>query len=320
MKKILFLSLIVLFALKAVAQTPDALLDESPIASKNLSGSVSGTLTMPRNASGKIPVVIIIADAGATDRNGNNSQANVDDNTYKLLAEDLGKKGIASVRYDKRMVGESTTTNKLVDLRFDDYVDDAVSLINLLHNDARFSKIILLGHGEGALVGMLAANDQPANAFISVNTTSQQGDKFLTEQLKSKPQFIQDGFKTLLDSMRKGKTIDNIDPALYFIASPPKQRFLMSYCRYMPVRVIKTLKIPVLLIQGSTDVQVTVADAEKFKKAKSEAILMIIPGMNHILKEAPADKEQNLATYNKPDLPIKPQLATDIADFINKVN
>ncbi|MDB5154823.1 MAG: hypothetical protein JWR54_3574, partial [Mucilaginibacter sp.] len=230
----------------------DASLSESPIVLKTLSGSIIGTLTMPKNASGKIPVVIIIADAGPTDRNGNNPQLDINDNTYKLLAEGLAKSGVASVCYDKRMVGESKTTNKPEDLRFDDYVDDAVGLIGMLNDDQRFSKIIILGHGEGSLVGMLASRDQPAKGFISVNTTSEQGDKFLTEQLKSKPQFIQDGFKTLLDSMKKGKTIDNIDPALYFIASPSKQKYLISYCRYPPLRVIKIVKVPILIIQGTT--------------------------------------------------------------------
>jgi pimeloyl-ACP methyl ester carboxylesterase len=319
MKKIVFLLLIALLALNTRAQTSADALSETPIILKTLSGSIIGTLTMPKNASGKIPVVIIIADAGPTDRNGNNPQLDINDNTYKLLAEGLGKSGIASVRYDKRMVGESKTTNKLEDLRFDDYVDDAVGLIGMLSDDQRFSRVIILGHGEGALVGMLASRDQPVKAFISVNATSEQGDKFMTEQLKSKPQYIQDEFKTLLDSMKKGKTIDNIDPALYFIASPPKQKYLISYCRYPPLRIIKIVKVPIMFIQGTTDMQVSVADAEKFKKIKSDATLTVIPGMNHILKEAPADKDQNLATYSKPELPLKPELVSDIVGFINKL-
>jgi hypothetical protein len=319
MKKIAFLVLIALLALNTRAQTSADALSESPITLKTLSGSIIGTLAMPKNASGKIPVVIIIADAGPTDRNGNNPQLDINDNTYKLLAEGLGKSGIASVRYDKRMVGESKTTNKLEELRFDDYVDDAVGLIGMLSDDQRFSKIIILGHGEGALVGMLASRDQPVKAFISVNATSEQGDKFMIEQLKSKPQYIQDEFKTLLDSMKRGKTIDNIDPALYFIASPPRQKYLISYCRYPPLRIIKIVKVPIMFIQGTTDIQISVADAEKFKKIKSEATLTVIPGMNHILKEAPADKDQNLATYSKPDLPLKPELVPDIVGFINKL-
>jgi pimeloyl-ACP methyl ester carboxylesterase len=190
----------------------------------------------------------------------------------------------------------------------------------MLSDDQRFSKVVVLGHGEGSMVGMLAARDQPVKAIISVNSTSEQGDKFLIAQLKSKPQYVQNAFKTLIDSMKKGKTIDNIDPALYFIASPAKQKFVMSYCRFPPLKVVKLVKVPLLIVQGSTDMQISVADAEKLKKAKSEAILAIIPGMNHIMKDAPADKDQNLATYSKPDLPLKPEFVTAIVNFINKAN
>ena len=107
---------------------------------------------------------------------------------------------------------------------------------------------------------------------------------------------------------------------MYFIARPSIQRYLMSWFRYDPPRVLKTLRIPVLIIQGTTDLQVTVGDAEKLKKAKSDATLLIIPGMNHVLKDAPADRDKNLATYCNPDLPLKAELMPGIISFINGVN
>jgi len=298
----------------------DPSLDESPFTVKTLSCNIHGTLTMPKNASGKIPVVLIIAGSGPTDRNGNSPKMDLETNAYKDIAQGLAKNGIASVRYDKRMIGESVTSNKESDLRFDDYIDDAVVIIQTLNQDERFSKVIVLGHSEGSLVGMLACRDQPVKAFISIAGAGDQADKILTEQLKSKPQYMQDEFKTLLDSLKKGKTIDDIDPRMYSIARPSIQRYLMSWFRYPPQRVIKTLKIPVLIIQGTTDLQVTTADADKLKKGKSDATLLIIPGMNHVLKEAPADRDQNLATYNKPDLPLKAELMPGIISFINGVN
>jgi pimeloyl-ACP methyl ester carboxylesterase len=304
----------------ATAGINDPSLVESPIVLKTLSGSIHGTLTMPKDASGKIPVVLIIAGSGPTDRNGNSPKMGLNTNAYKLLAEGLGKKGIASVRYDKRMIGESETSNKEADLRFDDYVDDAVGIINKLNEDERFSKIIIMGHSEGSLVGMLAARDQPVKGYISLEGAGDQADKIVTQQMKSKPQFVQDDFKALLDSMKKGKTIDNVDPALWSIARPSIQRYLMSWFRYNPARIIKVLKMPVLIIQGTTDLQVTTADADKLKKAKSDATLIIIPGMNHILKEAPADRDQNLATYNNPELPLKAELMPDLVKFINGLN
>jgi pimeloyl-ACP methyl ester carboxylesterase len=308
-------------ATTAAASSPiDPSLTESPMVVKTLSGSIHGTLTMPKNASGKIPVVLIIAGSGPTDRNGNSPKLGLEGNTYKMIAEGLGKSGIASVRYDKRMIGESQTNNKESDLRFDDYVDDADELINMLADDQRFSKVIVLGHSEGSLVGMIAAYNHPVKAFISVAGAGDSADKILTEQMKSQPSYIQTEFKTLIDSMKKGKTIDNIDPALYFIARPSIQKYLMSWCRYNPARVIKIIKIPILIIQGTTDLQVTVADADKLKKAKSDATLNIIPGMNHVLKEAPEDRDKNLATYSNPTLPLKAELMPDIIAFINKLN
>ena len=131
---------------------------------------------------------------------------------------------------------------------------------------------------------------------------------------------MQEKFKTLLDSMKRGKTIDNVDPSLWSIARPSIQRYLISWFRYDPTRIIKLLKMPILIIQGNTDLQVSTADADKLKKAKSDAVEVIIPNMNHILKEAPADRDQNLATYNKPDLPLKAELVPELVKFIQGIN
>lgn len=304
---------------KAQGAIIDPSLTESPILLKTLSGVISGSLVMPKNVTGKIPVVLIVGDAGPTDRDGNNARAGITANTYKLLAYDLGKSGIASLRYDKRLVGESVSTTKESQLHIEDYSDDAVGLINMLNDDQRFSKIILFGHGEGAVVSMLAIVDEPVKAYISAEGAGEQADKLLTEQMKSKPKFLADEFKAILDSMRKGKTTDNVDPALYYLARPSVQPFLMSWCRLVPTKGIKAIKKPVLIIQGTTDLLVPVENAEKLKKAKSDAVLLVIKGMNHLLKDAPADEEQNAAINGKPDLPLSAGLVPGIVDFINKL-
>lgn len=296
----------------------DPSLTESPILVKTLLGSISGTLAMPKDANGKVPLVLIIAGSGPTDRDGNSPKLGLHANIYKMIANELGKKGIASLRYDKRLVGQSTTSIKENEIRFEDYVEDAAALLNMLTADERFSRVIILGHSEGSLVGMMAAFDEPIKGFISVAGAGDSADKILTEQMKSQPSFISEGFNRMLDSLKRGKTTDNIDPALYFIARPSIQKYLMSWFRYNPQREIRKVKAPILIIQGTTDLQVTVGDAEKLKKAKSDAILTIIPNMNHVLKEAPADKEKNKATYNEPDLPLKPEFVTAITNFVLK--
>jgi pimeloyl-ACP methyl ester carboxylesterase len=322
MKKSFIFILTLFCAIGVSAQTVsiDPSLTESPVSVKTFAGSISGSLVVPNNASGKIPVVLIIGDAGAIDRDGNNPKTGLTANTYKILANDLGKNGIASLRYDKRMVGQSVSVTKESQLSMDDYGDDAASLIALLNDDQRFSKVILFGHGEGSLTAMLALIDNPPiKGFITAEGAGEQADKLLTEQMKSKSKIIQDEFKAILDSLRKGKTTDNVDPALYNIARPSLQHFLMSWCRIIPAKGIKRIKEPVLIIHGSTDLQMAVDNAEKLKKAKSDASLLIIKDMNHILREAPADPDQNMATFSKSDMPLKPEFVTAVVDFVNKV-
>jgi len=309
----------------AAAATPvttlptDESITEIPVSVKNLAGTISGTLAMPKNITGKVPVVLIIAGSGPTDRDCNSPKLGLYTNAYKMIANELGKNGIASLRYDKRLIGQSVSSTRENELRFEDYVEDAVNLINFLNDDERFSRIIVLGHSEGSLIGMMAAVDQPVKGFISVSGPGDSADNILTEQMKSQPPFVKDGFKRMLDSLKKGKVTDNIDPSLYFVARPSVQKYLMSWFRYNPAREIRKLKVPVLIVQGTTDLQVKVTDAEKLKKAKSDAILDIIPGMNHVLKEAPLDKDKNTATYNQPNLPLVPDFDKAVISFVKKI-
>jgi uncharacterized protein len=320
MKKVIFLVLASVVCIKAIAQnvTLDPSLTESPITAKTLSSTISGSLVMPRDVKDKVPVILIIGDSGPTDRDGNNAKLGISGNTYKLMAYELGKKGIATVRYDKRFVGATTTTIKESQLHIEDYSDDAVSLLNLLNADQRFSKIILFGHGEGVLVSLIAGYEQSEKAYIMAEGYADKGEKVLADIMKAKPKFLADEFKAIMDSLKKGKTTDNVDPSLYYIARPSVQPFIMSWCRYDPIRGFKAIKMPVLVIQGTTDMTVPVSNGERFKKAKSDAFYLQIKDMNHILKEAPADTDKNMDTYDKANLPIKPELINGIAEFVNK--
>jgi pimeloyl-ACP methyl ester carboxylesterase len=303
----------------AAQQAADPDVTETPILQKTLSGQIAGTLTMPNNANGKIPLVLILGDAGPTDRDGNNEKTGVTCSPYKTLAHDLAKNGIATVRYDKRLVGESTSVTKESQLRIDDYSDDAVTLIGVLNDDPRFSKIVVFGHGEGALVSMIACIDQPVKGYISAEGASEQADKIITDEMKSKPQYQADEVKTVLDSLRKGKLTDNVDPAIYYIAGPAKQNFLMSWCRLAPLKGMKGMKIPTMIIQGTTDLTCPASNGEKLKKAKSDATYLVVQGMNHVFKDAPADPDKNMATYTQADMPLSAALVPGIVAFVNKV-
>ena len=305
----------------AAAQVETALdpsLKEEPVTYKSLGGTLSGTLTLPKDVQGKIPVVLIIAGSGPTDRNGN--QASLKTNTYRMVAEALGKAGIASLRYDKRGVGLSTTSAKEIDMRFTDFIDDGSALVNLLTDDPRFSKVIVLGHSEGSLIGMVVCyTEKTVAGFISAAGAGQSIEFILKEQMKQRPPAVANEFNTIVDSLRKGKTTAKVDPALYDVMRPSVQPYMMSWMAFDPSKVIRRIKLPILIVQGTTDVQVSVDEAERLKKAKSDAQLVIIEGMNHILKPAPADRQANLATYTNPTLPLKPEFVTAVIDFIKKL-
>ncbi len=279
-------------------------------------GNISGTLLMPKT-NGKIPLAIIIAGSGPTDRNGNNTISGKS-NAYKMIADSLLKQGIASIRYDKRGVGASIDALKdETTVRFDDMIDDAVGFIKMAKQDTRFSKIVVIGHSEGSLIGMIAAAREQVEGFVSIAGIAQRADKVIIKQLNAQSLEAGNTAKGILDSLAAGHLVKNIDPNLNSIFHTSVQPYLISWLKYDPSTEIKKLKQPILLLQGDNDVQVAKEEAEKLKKAAPTAALKIIVGMNHVLKQAPTDRTQNLATYANSELQLSPELMPELVKFIN---
>ena len=236
-----------------------------------------------------------------------------------MLAEALGKEGIATLRYDKRAIGKSAAAGlKEADLRFDHYVNDAKDWVTYLRNEQKFSSVTVIGHSEGSLIGMIASQEKNVSKYVSIAGAGQSADKILRIQLKNLPPALLITTNTILESLAGGKTVDNTPPELNTLFRPSVQPYLISWFKYDPQKEIAKLKIPVLIIQGTTDIQVSTDDANLLSKAIPSAKLVVINGMNHIFKEAPADRQQNIVTYTNPDLPIKKELAENIVAFIKK--
>ena len=290
---------------------------ETKITLETKTGQIFGTLCTPKNFV-KGPVALIIAGSGPTDRDCNNSLGLKTD-AFKILAHKLAGKNIATVRYDKRGVAESHTVKESeADVRFDDYINDAIDWIKLLKTDKRFIKIIVMGHSEGSLVGMLAAKQANADEYISIAGLGESMDKTLKIQLKGLPQGTRDTAYKIIDSLKAGKTVAHIDATLYQLFRPSAQPYLISWMKYDPAVEINKLTIPVLIIQGTNDIQVTVDDARKLSAADKDAKLALLNNMNHVFRVVEGDNQANVATYYMPALPIDPELVTTISDFINK--
>lgn len=288
----------------------------SEIIIQTSSGNIYGVLTITADTK-KSPVVIIIPGSGPTDKDCN-SLHGMQTNAYKMLAEGLVEKGISILRFDKRGVGQSKQAMKSQsELRFETYINDVNDWIFLLQKDKRFSKIFLLGHSEGSLIGMVAANQTNIAGFISVSGVAKSADIVLEEQLKTKlsPKLLAESNR-ILDSLRKGKTVLDVNPSLFAIYKPSVQPYLISWMNYNPIKEFSKMNIPTLIIQGTTDLQVTVNHAKLLSESKPDARLVIINNMNHVLKESGTDIQENMATYSNPDLPLKAELVDEIVNFI----
>lgn len=279
-------------------------------------GNIEGTLLVPESKN-KVPLVLIIAGSGPTDRDGNNPV--MKNNSLKMLAEGLVENGIASVRYDKRGIGESKNAGvSESELRFEHYVQDAQAWVDFLSKDSRFSEIIVLGHSEGSLIGMIAAQNSEVDKFISLAGVGTPAGEIIREQLKPQPPFVLEQSLPILEKLEKGETVAEVPPMLFSLFRPSVQPYLISWFRYDPRQELAKLNKPVLIIQGTTDLQVGVADAEKLANATKRAELRILEGMNHILKEAESDRAKNIATYSMADLPLKTDLVKSVIEFIRK--
>jgi pimeloyl-ACP methyl ester carboxylesterase len=290
-----------------------AILLAAAVTLKTPTGEIEGTLLVPESKQ-PVPVVLIIAGSGPTDRDGNSPILPGKNNSLLMLAEALNTNGIASLRYDKRGIAQSGPAGpKESDLRFDMYVDDAARWAKFLRGDARFSKLIIAGHSEGSLIGMIAAQRGDVDKFISIAGAGFHAGDIILKQLEGKiPPEMMEQSKRAIASLVAGKTTEDTPFALASLFRPSVQPYLISWFKYDPADEIAKLRIPVLVIQGTTDVQVSVDDAKRLAKTP-----VIIEGMNHVLKQVPADLAQQQKSYSDPTLPIHPALVRAIVDFVN---
>lgn len=291
----------------------------APIELHTPTGTIAGTLDLPPGR-GPFPVALIIAGSGPTNRNGNSPLIHGKNNSLLMVARVLKQHGIASVRYDKRGIGESAAAMpKASELRFSVYIDDAASWIDLLRHDPRFTKIAVIGHSQGSLIGMIAARIAGADAFVSIAGPGFPAGQIIKEQLAQQPLAIRTEADSIIASLEAGREVKDVSPGLMTLFRPSIQPYLISWFQYDPRKEIAQLTIPVLILQGTHDLQVSVKDAEALHAAQPRSTLEIIQGMNHIMKDAPANRQENIATYGNPDIPLAPQLVKDLTSFLKSV-
>lgn len=279
----------------------------------SVSSFIDGTIMVPPSAENP-PLVIIIGGSGPVDRDGN--QQMMKNNSLRYLAEGLYDQGLATFRYDKRILKQlkDNTLNE-ESIRFDDFIKDAKDVLDYFIRSKAFSKIYVVGHSQGSLVGMIAAQGK-ADGFISIAGAGQEIDDVIVDQLEKQAPGLKENARFSFDDMRANGIALNYSPGLASIFRQSIQPFLISWMKYNPQTEIRKLEIPVLIINGGQDLQVQISEAEKLKAAKPEATLKIIPNMNHILKNIDGDDIDNSKSYNEPSRPIIPEIIPILVKFI----
>ena len=259
-------------------------------------------------------LAVIIAGSGPTDRDGNN--VNIKGNYLMMLAEGLNENGISTFRYDKRGVGKSLGDITSPDeIKFTDYINDAISIINHFRETKKYKRITVIGHSEGALIGMIASRSI-ADSFISIAGAGEDYLTLIERQLSIQPEYIKSMSTPILKKLKNKKPVDSVPPLLNSLFRSDVQMYLIDASNYLPVVEISKLDIPVLIIQGTHDIQIDVDDAIKLDLAAKNSQLELIEGMNHVFRQASENRLLNIQTYGNPNIPIDNNMVDLVSEFI----
>jgi uncharacterized protein len=282
-------------------------------------GSLHGAVELP-SGDGPWPLALIIAGSGPTDRDGNNPLAGVN-NHLKMLAEALANEGVASLRFDKRGIGESAeAAPDESDMRFEILVQDAVLWGNRLCDDARFGGLYVIGHSEGSLVGIMASHELKPNGLISLCGTGARAGNLLRDQIESefKPP-LRDRSLEIIDQLEQGETVTDVPPALTILFRPSVQPYLISWFKIDPVEEMRKFCCPALVVGGTTDIQVSERHAALLAGAREDITFHQVEGMNHVLKMVPDNRLLQRVSYFTPDLPVSEELVKVVSEFVQAV-
>lgn len=262
-------------------------------------GTLGGTLALPPGGATKVPVVLIVAGSGPTDRDGNQPALRLD--VYKKLAHALATRGVASVRYDKRgIAGSRAAATAESTLRFETYVDDAAAWLAKLRADRHFGAVSVAGHSEGSLLGMIAVQRAAPSAFVSLEGAGFPAAdvlrKQLADRLATQPTFLAESNR-ILDALARGSTVNDAPPELDALFRASLQPYLISWFKYDPRVEIAKVACRTTIVQGTHDVQVSLDDGRALAAAKPDATFVKVDGMTHVLCDDPGTTlEQQLGT------------------------
>ena len=257
----------------------------------------------------KSPLIIWVHGSGGVDRYGNQPQY------IQQFRTAVNKEKIAFFSYDKRTANPKNRAFLKEGVLFNDFILDVKEVVNHFKNDTRFNSITLVGHSQGSLTAMMALKN--VDKYISIAGAGERIDKILIKQLNAQSLEYGSIAKAHFKELKETGSIKKVNPNLIAIFAKPNQEFWSSWIAIDPIREIKKITIPTLIMNGDKDIQVGLENASKLKAVKPNASYAIIQNMNHILKDI-QNEEDNIKSYSSPEFPISKKLIETIVSFIKK--
>lgn len=274
-------------------------------------GVISASLMMPKGD--KVPVVLIIGGSGPMTKAGIA-------NGFILLADALKREGIATISYDKVAAGGSIVTDfKESDATIEYYVQDAKLVVDKIKKDKRFSKVYIAGHSQGSLVAALVAKNTDIDGIISLAGPGRKIGDVIIEQLKRNPynteEILSEG-KAIMDKLEKGENVKEIPEYYKYLFKESVHNLMRSWLPLSPADEYASLNIPVLIIQGGNDIQISLEDAKILDKVAKDSKLVILDKMSHVLKDV--ENENDISIYKDNEAPINTEMVKEIVQFVNR--
>ena len=283
-------------------------------------GTLPGSLLLPAGLPGPFPLVLILSDSGTTDRDGNNWKVPGRNDAQLLLAEALAEAGAASYRYDKRGAGRAYRLGEDEEgLVFEDHVLDAAACLRSFEGDRRFSRVLVLGLGDGALVGAAALRGARADGLAAMGVSGRNLREMILEAVAGAPEEYSVEIARALSELEAGRFVVEVSPLLQNLLRRSFQPYLASWLGYdlgTELARLSAASLPILLLQGDLDLQVSMEEFDRLRRSAPAAQAVLLPETNHILKRVGNDVEENYASFSDPDFPLSPGIVPALLDFL----
>ncbi|VEF46227.1 putative hydrolase [Bacillus freudenreichii] len=299
---------------------------------------LKGTLTLPKTVEGLLPAIMLLPGSGNIDRNGNAVKGKFKFNIYRELAEYITTLGFATLRYDKRGVGESEGDSLRAGLW--DAVSDAEAAVEWLasHPQVDPDRILVMGHSEGCIVGTALNERRPVNGLILLSggggglreNLDIQRDQLNRDmrQAKGMKGFLYRSLKAPEKNEKQAKKMFNkmtstnkdVIKVAGFVKLPAK--YFREHFAYDIVGGLKKITCPVLAINGLKDFQAGPDFLKRIPEhSQGKSTCVLVENMDHGLKEqlnpisALNFKKEYLASISKP---IHQELIGHLSSWLNE--